>query len=105
MKPRSRHGQSLADFATFEANASEVTQVLRAVANVQRLRILCALMEWRTLTKSVGLSRSALSKHLTKMRDEGILNYRREGLAFWYRLSEPRIELLLVHLQKFYSRH
>ena len=97
-------------FADFEAKASEVTQVLRAIANERRLRILCKLVECgeanaRTLAESVGLSPSALSQHLTKMRDEGIVNYRREGQTLWYRLSEPRIELLLVQLQRLYSRH
>ena len=33
------------DFAAFEANAAEVAQVLRALANERRLMILCKLVE------------------------------------------------------------
>ncbi len=95
------------DFATFEANAAEVAQVLRALANERRLMILCKLVEWgeanvTTLTEAVGLSQSALSQHLARMREEGIVDYRREGQTLWYRVSEPRIELLLAQLQRLY---
>ena len=49
------------DFAAFEANATEVAQVLRALANERRLMILCKLVEWgeanvTTLAEAVGLS-------------------------------------------------
>ena len=72
------------DFAAFEANAAEVAQVLRALANERRLMILCKLVEWgeanvTTLAEAVGLSQSALSQHLARMREEGIVDYRREG--------------------------
>ena len=65
------------DLATFEANAAEVAQVLRALANERRLMILCKLVEWgeanvTTLAEAVGLSQSALSQHLAKMRDDGL---------------------------------
>jgi ArsR family transcriptional regulator len=97
------------DFAAFEANATEVAQVLRALANERRLMILCKLVERgeanvTTLADAVGLSQSALSQHLAKMRDEGIVDYRREGQMLWYRISEPRIELLLAQLQRLYCR-
>jgi ArsR family transcriptional regulator len=36
------------------------------------------------------------------MREEGIVDYRREAQTLWYRISEPRIELLLAQLQRLY---
>ena len=50
--------------------------MLRALANERRLMILCKLVEWgeanvTALADAVGLSQSALSQHLAKMRDEG----------------------------------
>ena len=79
------------DLATFEASAAEVAQVLRALANERRLMILCKLVEWgeanvTTLAEAVGLSQSALSQHLARMREEGIVDYRREGQTLWYRV-------------------
>jgi ArsR family transcriptional regulator len=43
-----------------------------------------------------------LSQHLAKMREEGIVDFRREGQTLWYRVSEPSIEILLAQLQRLY---
>jgi len=95
------------DLVTFEANALEVAQILRALANERRLMILCKLVEWgeasvNSLADAVGLSQSALSQHLAKMREEGIVAFRRESQTLWYRIADPRTEILLAHLQKLY---
>jgi ArsR family transcriptional regulator len=95
------------DLAIFEANAVEVAQILRALANERRLMILCKLVEWgeasvTSLAEAVGLSQSALSQHLAKMREEGIVAFRRDGQTLWYRVADPRTEILLGYLQKLY---
>ncbi len=95
------------DLAVFTANAGYVADILRALANERRLMILCKLVEWGeatvgTLAEVVGLSQSALSQHLAKMRDEGIVAYRRESQTLWYRIADPRTEMLLGHLQQLY---
>ena len=95
------------DLATFETNATVVAGVLRALANERRLMILCKLVEWgeatpSSLAEAAGLSQSALSQHLAKMREEGIVTYRRESQTLWYRVADPRIEELLGHLHNLY---
>ena len=91
------------DLAVFTANAAYVADVLRALANERRLMILCKLVEWGEATvEAVGLSQSALSQHLAKMREEGIVTYRRESQTLWYRIADPRTETLLGHLQQLY---
>ena len=72
------------DFATFEANASLVANILRTLANERRLMILCKLAEWGEasvsgLSEAAGLSQSATSQHLAKMRDEGLVEERLNG--------------------------
>jgi ArsR family transcriptional regulator, virulence genes transcriptional regulator len=99
--------QAPADLETFEANATEVAGILRALANERRLMILCKLVEWGeanvgSLADAVGLSQSALSQHLARMRDEGIVAFRRESQTLWYRIADDRIETLLGHLQQLY---
>jgi ArsR family transcriptional regulator, virulence genes transcriptional regulator len=89
--------------------AAEVAGVLRAVANERRLMILCKLVEWgegsvNALADTVGLSQSALSQHLAKMRDEGLVTYRRDSQTLWYRIADPRIEDLLATLHKLYCK-
>ncbi len=95
------------DLATFEASASMVAGTLRALANERRLMVLCKLAEWGeasvgALAEAVGLSQSATSQHLAKMREEGLVDFRREGQTLWYRIAEPRVELLLGYLHKLY---
>lgn len=86
-----------------EANAAEVAGILRALANERRLMILCKLVEWgeasvNSLAEAVGLSQSALSQHLAKMRAEGVVSYRRESQTLWYRIADARIERLFATL-------
>ena len=92
-----------------EQAATAVAGILRAVANEKRLLILCKLGELgeatvNSLAESIGLSQSALSQHLAKMRDEGLVTYRRESQTLWYRIADPRIESLLATLHKLYCK-
>ena len=86
---------------SFESQALEVAEILRALANEKRLMILCKLVELgeakvSTLSEDIGLTQSALSQHLAKMRSEGIVAYRREAQTLWYRIADPRIEKLFA---------
>lgn len=103
------HPVQFLDPASFEANAMDVADVLRALANERRLQILCVLMEKDetnvgTLVSRIGISQSALSQHLAKMRDEGILAFRRESQTLWYRIADPRIRELMAELYRLYCR-
>lgn len=91
------------DAATFEEKATEVADILRAIANERRLMVLCTLVEVgeasvTTLAEAVGISQSALSQHLAKMRHEGLVTYRRDSQTLWYRIADPRIEQLFATL-------
>jgi len=88
-----------------EKAATEVAGILRALANERRLMILCKLVERgednvNSLAETVGLSQSALSQHLAKMREEGLVTYRRESQTLWYRIADPRIEDLFATLHR-----
>jgi DNA-binding transcriptional ArsR family regulator len=95
------------DPEVMEEKAGEVAGLLRALANERRLMILCKLVEWgeanvNTLADAVGLSQSALSQHLSKMRAEGLVTFRRERQTLWYRIADPRIEQLFATLHKLF---
>jgi ArsR family transcriptional regulator, virulence genes transcriptional regulator len=95
------------DPADFEAKATEVAGVLRALANERRLQILCVLMDAGetnvgTLVERVGISQSALSQHLAKLRDEGILAFRRDSQTLFYRIADARIGELMAELYRLY---
>ena len=97
------------DLATFEAHAGTVADLLKALGNRRRLMVLCKLAEHGEMTVNdlageVGLSQSALSQHLAKMRGEGLVAFRREAQALWYRIADPRCETLLATLYQLYCK-
>lgn len=97
------------DLVTFEARAGEVADTLKAIANARRLMLLCKLVEHGELmvgdlAREVGLSQSACSQHLAKMRDEGLVSFRRESQALWYSIADPRVETLFATLYQLYCK-
>ncbi len=97
------------DLATFEAKAGQVADTLKAIGNARRLMLLCKLVEHGEMTvgdlaRDVGLSQSACSQHLARMRDEGLVTYRRESQTLWYNIADPRVETLLATLYQLYCK-
>jgi DNA-binding transcriptional ArsR family regulator len=76
------------------------------MSNKHRLMILCRLLEGETqagaLAEVCGLSQSALSQHLAKMRDAGLVATRRDAQMIYYRLSSRPAEALLDTLYRIY---
>lgn len=97
------------DMATFEMKAGTVANTLKAIGNARRLMLLCKLVEHGEVTvgdlaRDVGLSQSACSQHLAKMRDEGLVTFRRDSQTLWYRIADPRVETLLATLYQLYCK-
>lgn len=89
--------------SAFAGEAEKAAGLLRALSNTQRLLILCHLAEEGEL--SVGqlgdrleLSQSALSQHLAKLRDEGLVATRKQGQSVFYRVCDPKAGQLLALL-------
>ena len=86
-----------------QARANDAADLLKAMANPQRLRVLCLRIEREMsvgeLNALVDLSQSALSQHLARMRDDGLVAARREGQSVYYRIDDPRVETLVAALK------
>lgn len=87
-----------------QEGASQAAAMLRTVGNEHRLLILCLLIEHHEMTVGalngyVNLSQSALSQHLAKMRDEGLITYRRDAQTLYYRIDDPKIAQLISTLK------
>lgn len=90
-----------------QEGASQAATLLRAVGNQHRLLVLCLLIEYNemsvgTLQEYVGLSQSALSQHLAKMREEGLITYRREAQTLHYRIENPDVAKLVATLKEIF---
>lgn len=97
------------NLAAFEQQAAGVADILKAIGNTRRLMLLCKLVEHGEVTvgdlaRDVGLSQSACSQHLAKMRDEGLVAFRRESQIIWYRIADARVEALLATLYELYCK-
>ncbi|MBP7063478.1 metalloregulator ArsR/SmtB family transcription factor [Ferrovibrio sp.] len=84
------------------AAAAEASRFLGLLANEKRLLVLCLLVEGEAsvgaLAERVGLSQSALSQHLQKLRDDGLVATRREGQSIHYRLADAKVTALIALL-------
>ncbi|QEA14628.1 ArsR/SmtB family transcription factor [Comamonas badia] len=81
--------------------------MLRAIGNEQRMLVLCLLIDHGELTvgamlEHVPLSQSALSQHLAKMREEGLVAFRREAQTLYYRIDNPAVKRLMSTLKNMF---
>ena len=89
--------------------ADNVARLLKLLGNSNRLRILCELVDGpdksvNCLADRLGISQSALSQHLAKMRDDGLIKGRRDAQTIYYSLSDRNAEKLLSVLKDLYCK-
>ena len=88
-------------------SAAEAAALMKALSNEHRLLILCYLiseheMPVGELVEKVGLSQSAISQHLAKLRAEGLVTFRRDAQTLFYRVSDERAASVLLLLQQMF---
>ena len=87
------------ELESMQANAERASAALKLLANPARLMLLCALITREhtvgELEELTGLSQSALSQHLARLRGEEIVSTRRDAQRIIYSLSDERISAVL----------
>ncbi len=98
----------LTDARELTARAHEAAKLLAALANQNRLAILCELVDGErpvgALVQAIGLSQSALSQHLAKLRAAGIVATRRDAQTIYYRLASDAAGSVMTTLAEIYCR-
>ncbi|WP_288903246.1 metalloregulator ArsR/SmtB family transcription factor [uncultured Sneathiella sp.] len=83
------------NITSLQDKAHDASRFLKAISNKHRLMILCNLVESERsvgeLEKIVGLSQSALSQHLARLRKEEVVKTRREAQTIYYSLQDENI--------------
>ena len=87
--------------------AGEAAQLLKLLGNEKRLLILCFLsvrgeMTVGELVGVVKLSQSALSQHLARLREDGLVVFRRTSQTLHYRVADKRALRVLQVLKEIY---
>ena len=87
-------------------NSAAAANLLSAMANPKRLMILCCLVKGEVavgaLATKVGLSQSALSQHLSKLRAQKLVNTRRDAQTIYYSSSAESVMKVLETLETLY---
>lgn len=98
----------VSNVSEMETRADEVAAVLSLMGNPKRLMILCHLAEGEhsvgALAKAVGLSQSALSQHLARLREAGAVATRRESQSIYYHLADERVAEIMAALYDLFCR-
>lgn len=94
------------DAAALDANARRAAELLAAMANENRLRILCRLLAGEfsvnELAEEVGMSQSALSQQLAKLRALRLVDTRRDARQIYYHLASDEVRQVLQTLHGIY---
>ncbi|WP_449234729.1 ArsR/SmtB family transcription factor [Azospirillum doebereinerae] len=89
-----------------QANARRASVLLKAMCNERRLLILCHLSQGERsvgeLEELVGLSQSALSQHLARLRRDKLVRTRRSAQNIYYSLNGHEAETIMATLHGLY---
>jgi DNA-binding transcriptional ArsR family regulator len=93
--------------AVDEVVVNDGAKLLAALANDKRLQILQIIARKETavsdLAKQVGLSQSALSQQLAKLKANDFVATRREGQNIFYSTTHPGVCGMLETLEELYT--
>jgi DNA-binding transcriptional ArsR family regulator len=94
------------DLDKFQASARKASTLLKAMSNEHRLLILCQLVTGEKsvgeLVRLVGLSQSALSQHLARLRRDGLVKTRRAAQTIFYTVASSEALAVLERLHELY---
>lgn len=92
-----------------ESRAAEAAHLLKLLANEARLLILCRLAVEREMSagkivSTLGLSQSAVSQHLAKLRDDSLVATRRDAQTIYYRIADKNVARIIALLKDIYCK-
>ncbi len=99
-------GSDQSPLELMRANVGQAAKLLKALANENRLLILCQLdgkeLSVGELNAHLELSQSALSQHLAVLRKDGLVTTRRESQTIYYSLSGDTASRVIHTLHDIY---
>ncbi len=89
-----------------KTKAKEVANLLKVMANENRLLILCELakepMSVSALLDKLQITQSGISQHLAILKANGILDYDKKAQTIVYSIKDERIYKLMETLRELY---
>jgi len=94
------------DISLMREAADKATAALRALANADRLLLLCQLSQGEKavseLEALLDIRQPTLSQQLGVLRNEGLVNTRRDGKRIFYSVADPKVLQILGTLYALY---
>lgn len=90
-----------------ESKVTKMAEILKVLANENRLTIFCVLMETPLTVSELaghlpGITQSALSQHLSILKAHGILNSSKSGQKVTYFIADEKIAEVIRVMKKYY---
>ncbi len=86
--------------------AEEAAGLMRALSHGARLKVLCELSAGERsagdLVQASGLSQSALSQHLARLREDGLVATRRDAQTIYYSIADEKVLRMVKLLFELY---
>jgi DNA-binding transcriptional ArsR family regulator len=96
------------DIALLEDKAYSASELLKVLANENRLLIVCHLLQQdmsvNEMQEKIGIRQSALSQHLAILRREGIVRTQRRSQFIYYSLASSEARKVLQTLYNIFCR-
>ncbi|WP_163387211.1 ArsR/SmtB family transcription factor [Enterobacter ludwigii] len=97
----------MTELEQLQASAGQAAALLKAMSNPRRLLILCMLCgtpgtSAGDLARATGLSPSATSQHLARMREEGLIDSTRKAQRILYFIKNDAVHQLISTLKSLY---
>ncbi|MFL4196797.1 metalloregulator ArsR/SmtB family transcription factor [Escherichia coli] len=94
----------MTELAQLQASAEQAAALLKAMSHPM---ILCMLSgspgtSAGELTRITGLSASATSQHLARMRDEGLIDSQRDAQRILYSIKNEAVNAIIATLKNVY---
>lgn len=87
-------------------NSRKAAAFLKTMANDKRLLVLCLLSQReysvRELEEELGIRQPTLSQQLAILREEGLVQTRRDGKSIYYVLASPEVEAVMELLYQLF---
>lgn len=91
------------------AQAAKAADFMKGLASPHRLKILCALLNSEKsvgeLMTATGIAQTSMSQHLSKLKIEGIVTFRRDHRTLYYSIDHPLVRRMIELLYSEFCSH
>jgi DNA-binding transcriptional ArsR family regulator len=94
------------EITRLSAAAEQASELLKALSNPTRLKILCSLVESEKsvgqIADALGVRENNVSQHLALLRKDSLVRTRREGQTIYYSIDDPAAQQVIVLLHELF---